>query len=301
MEFKRSLTLFFISIFVLSSSSVSGEFGKKEASMVRRALNAGSFYPSNCSDIEKSIGEFNGILDSLPAFGGLEGISTRAVISPHAGYIYSGFTANSVHRLLGKGDFSRVIVVGPSHHHYFEGISVSLHDQYESPCGNIPIDREYARTLAKKFSLHFMEKVHSVEHSTETQIPFIGYYEPKAEVVEIIYGKCSYMELAEILKYILSDSRNAVVISSDLSHFHSLERAKKIDSLCLAGVAQESVDILENGCEACGIIGMEAIVTVAREMGWKSRLVDYRTSADASGDTTRVVGYLGALFQERPE
>ena len=264
--------------------------------MQRRAGNAGTFYPANCAEIEKMINHFNSVLDSAIKDKSILNQSTRAIISPHAGYIYSGFTANSAYRLLANSNIKRVIVIGPSHHVYFEGISISLANSYESPCGNLEIDREYSQNLAKKYSLISVDEAHYKEHSTETQIPFIKHYLPDAKVVELIYGKINYQQLVPIIKDILSNPDNAVVISSDLSHFYTLQQAKELDSICLAGVAKEDINLLDKGCEACGIIGIKAMVEVAKELGLKSELLDYRTSADASGDKSRVVGYMSAIF-----
>ena len=190
------------------------------------------------------------------------------------------------------------MVIGPSHHVYFEGVSVGLQNEYPTPCGNLPIDRPYAGELAERFGLIFVPEAHTKEHSTETQMPFVRHYEPETKVVELIYGKTGYADLVPILEAVLSDPGNAVVISSDLSHFYTLEQAKRLDNICLAGVAEEDIGLLDKGCEACGILGIKAIIAVAKKHGWKTQLLDYRTSADASGDTERVVGYMSAIVTE---
>jgi AmmeMemoRadiSam system protein B len=162
----------------------------------------------------------------------------------------------------------------------------------------VAIDRTYSEALAREFGLIHVPEAHQKEHSTETQIPFIRHYEPKAKVLELIYGKIDYTALVPIIEKILADPENAVVISSDLSHFYTLEQAKQLDSVCLAGVAEEDIALLDKGCEACGILGIKAMIAVAKKHGWKTRLLDYRTSADASGDTQRVVGYMSAIITE---
>ena len=262
---------------------------------IRIAGNRGAFYPAECGEIEKMIAHFNGILDQALRDKEILNEKPRAIIAPHAGYIYSGFTANIAHRILGNARPKRVVVIGPSHHVYFEGISGSDYDRYETPCGDLEIDREYLAGLKERFGLTFVPEAHEKEHSTETQMPFVRHYEPETKVVELIYGRIDYTALVPILEAVLSDPNNAVVISSDLSHFYTLEQAKQLDNICLAGVAEEDLKILDQGCEACGILGIKAIVAVAKEKGWKTQLLDYRTSADASGDTSRVVGYMSAL------
>ena len=257
----------------------------------RIAANAGAFYPASCSEIEQMIGEFNRMLEN-----GLEDRSileqrARAIIAPHAGYIYSGFTANIAHRILANAHPKRVVVVGPSHHVYFEGVSVATQSVYESPCGTVPIDASMTRELVERFGLIHSPEAHHREHSTETQIPFIRHYLPDAEVLELIYGQIDHRTLVPILESVLRDPDTAVVISSDLSHFYSLEQAERLDSICLEGIDRLEAGLLDQGCEACGILGIKAILDVARTEGWHSTLLDYRTSADASGDTAQVVGY----------
>jgi len=166
----------------------------------------------------------------------------KAIISPHAGYVYSGFTANIAHRILSNSRSKRTVVIGPSHHVYIDGISGSFMDTYETPCGELGIDRQYLDSLGKHFQIGFIEKAHKIEHSTETQIPFIKHYSPDSLIVELIYGQIDYRELSMIIKAILRDPDNSIVISSDLSHFHSLDRANRLDNICLAGIKDKNVD-----------------------------------------------------------
>jgi AmmeMemoRadiSam system protein B len=267
--------------------------------MKRTASNAGAFYPAQCDEIERMIVGFNRALDGSLNDRSVLQTKPRAIIAPHAGYIYSGFTANIAHRLLGNSKPERIVVIGPSHHVYFEDISISEQGSYESPCGDMDIDTEYGSELATHFATIFVPEAHAREHSTETQIPFIRYYDPHCRVVEMIYGNVSYTRLSLLIDHILSDPRNAVVISSDLSHFHNLKKAEQLDSICLEGIEKLSTEILNNGCEACGIIGIKAMIETARKRGLESTILDYRTSADTSGDTSRVVGYANAVFSEK--
>jgi AmmeMemoRadiSam system protein B len=249
----------------------------------------GTFYPTNCKSIKDYISKFNKIkLKSVkPKF------EPKAIIVPHAGYIYSGFSANLIYKLIDKNRFSRVVVVGPSHHFYFKGASVALYDNYNTPCGDIPIDLKYSKRLIErnKLLIHIDNMHH--EHSTEVQMPFIKHYLPNTKVVEIVYGDIDYRDLAPILKKILERSRTLLVVSTDLSHFHKLQKAKEIDEICIKGVENIDLSKLSSGCEACGLIGLKAIISIAKE----SQIIDYRTSYDSSGDSKRVVGYLSALIK----
>jgi len=250
---------------------------------------AGTFYPDSCSEIERYISKFNSIKIDTPK----PKFQPKAIISPHAGYIYSGFTANQVYKIVAKEKFKRVVVIGPSHHFYLKGASVALYDNYATPCGNLEIDLEYSKKLIEEYKLLIhIDNMHH-EHSTEVQMPFIKHYLPDSKVVEIVYGDIDYKELVPIIKKILDEADTLLVISTDLSHFHNLAEANRIDNLCIKGVENLDISILNSGCEACGLIGVKAIVSVAKE----SQIIDYRTSYDASGDSQRVVGYLSAVLR----
>ena len=263
---------------------------------MKRAMSvAGAFYPAECGEIESMIAQFNSILEKALVNSDVLAIKPRAIISPHAGYIYSGFTANIAHRLLANSKPKRVVVIGPSHRIYVPGVSASLFDSYETPCGDLPIDKEYIKHLMNLFEIEFLPQAHA-EHSTETQMPFIHHYLPQSSVVELVYGDIDPSYLAKICEAILSDEQNAIVISTDLSHYYSLKEAEALDLHCLKAVHDLDVKELHNGCEACGKIGVEAIILAAKALGLRARVLDYRTSADASGDTSAVVGYMSAAF-----
>ena len=269
--------------------------------MIRTAGNRGSFYPESCGGVEELIEAFDRKMREELNDPRLLAVRPRAIIVPHAGYIYSGYTANIAYRLLANRLPSRVVVIGPSHHVYFQGISGSMLERYETPCGYLPIDRHYLAQLSEETPLLFVPEAHQKEHSTETQMPFIRHYLPDAKVIELIYGPQTDPErLASLISTVLKDPQSAVVISSDLSHFYSQQQAEALDRICLSGIAQRDTEILERGCEACGLTGIKAMVEVARREGLDVRVLDYRTSADVSGDTTQVVGYLSAaLYPER--
>ncbi len=265
--------------------------------MIRKAGNRGSFYPQSCSEIERMIAHWNSLLDGHLKDRSILLQKPRAIISPHAGYIYSGFTANFAHRILANSKAKRVIVIGPSHHVMIDGVSVSEFDSYESSCGDISIDREYVEQLKKSFTLTFSPKAHNLEHSTETQMPFIKHYQPDAKVVELIYGRVDPHYIAQIIDFILKDSQNVVVISTDLSHFYTLDQANRLDHICLEAIDRLDLNLFDKGCEACGMLGVKAVVEVAKREHLKPKILDYRTSADASGDKSRVVGYVSVVIE----
>ncbi len=253
---------------------------------------AGSFYPKSCGEIEKHINTFSNALEKEIVLS----FVPKAIIAPHAGYIYSGFSANSAYRLVDTSAVKRVIVIGPSHRVFISGASVAMQEDYESPCGDLLIDRTYSRDLIDKYDfLVFQEDAHK-EHSTETQVPFIKHYFNDVKIVEIVYGDIAYQKLVPIIEETLRDEDTFVVISTDLSHFYTLEEANKLDAICLKAVENIDVSMMDAGCQACGMIGLKALLQAAKNSGLQSKLIDYRTSYDAGGDADRVVGYLSALF-----
>lgn len=257
---------------------------------------AGSFYPSKSDEIESMIERFNAILKSHPDL--LERYNTlkgHAVIVPHAGWIYSGFTANIAFRVLNRMKIKTVVVIGPSHRVGFEGMSIANTDTYQTPLGEMPIDKALLDALVENFSIPTVTNAH-FEHSTEVQMPFIKHYLPHTSIIEIVYSYAAPSQIEPIIAYCLQQPDTAIVISTDLSHYYDLDQAKLLDSICLESIQNNNPSKLHQGCEACGMIGVEAMLNVARLQGLKSTILDYRTSADMSGDTSRVVGYASVLF-----
>jgi AmmeMemoRadiSam system protein B len=267
----------------------------------RKASVKGRFYPKECSKLKNSIEKFTQELETIPISKSLKNIIPRIVIVPHAGYQYSGFTANCAYYFLKHSKAKRIIVIGPSHHHNFKGISGSYYNKYETPCGDISIDSPYLFALAKQFNIGFEPKAHSQEHSTEVQMPFIKIYFPNTKIIELIYGDIPAENLANLILALERNKENLIVVSSDLSHFHTLEIAKAHDYNCLRAVEDLNVSILKKGCEACGLTGIHAVILTAKELKFSVKLLDYRTSAKNNADTKSVVGYMSAMFYKSLE
>ena len=248
----------------------------------------GSFYPGTADEIVSYIEAF----DEIKTLRSEEHI--RAMIVPHAGYVYSGFTANLAYMQL-RPEHRRIIVIGPSHRVAFRGVSIALYDEYATPFGSLKMDQGYAKALQSDFNLAFEPAMHR-EHSTEVQMPFIKHYQKDARVVEIVYGEEDPAHLAKVIERLLEEKENLVVISTDLSHFYAEDEANRLDALCLKAIDDEEKALLHQGCEACGKIGVEAMLIAAKNAGLESKLLDYRTSSWASNDTTSVVGYTSAVF-----
>ena len=258
----------------------------------RRMSVAGSFYPAECSEINRHITLFNqelGLAEPLD-------FTPRAIISPHAGYVYSGFTANAAYRLIDTDRIKRVLLIGPSHRVYFKGASVGLYESYRSPCADLKVDLDYAKALINRYPfLSFDDQAHH-EHSTETQVPFIQHYFKEVMLVEVVYSDIDPKKLVPVIKDALQDDETFVVISTDLSHFYTQKEANTLDAICLKAVSEMDLYGFESGCEACGMIGVKAVIEAGKGEGMQSRVIDYRTSYDASSDASRVVGYMSVLL-----
>ncbi|PID47895.1 MAG: AmmeMemoRadiSam system protein B [Proteobacteria bacterium] len=259
-------------------------------SNIRKSAFSGSFYPANKNEVLQYINHFNSNLNIEGSF------NTKAIIVPHAGYIYSGFTANVAYNIAQSQKEKTIFVIGPSHRVYVQGASISLYDSYETPLGNIDVDKQFALHLKDKYAfLDFSPDAHESEHSTETQAPFIKHYFSNSRIIEIVYGKLDYKDLSSLLEEILEEDDFFVVISTDLSHFYTQEEANKIDNICLNAIAKKDMNLFDQGCEACGKIGVQAIIYCAIKKDLQTNLLHYCTSYDRTRDPSRVVGYVSAL------
>ncbi len=263
--------------------------------LIRPAGNSGKFYPHQAGEIEQMILAWNNILDKNVTDKSVFKIQPKAIVAPHAGYVYSGFTANFAHRILGSRQPKRIVVVGPSHHVYVRGISAGYFDAYETPFGLLKGDVAYLKELSQYFNFTFEEEAHYLEHSTETQFPFIKYYNPDVKIVELIYGNTDYLDLADIFEFVLRDKDNAIVISTDLSHFHTQSKAHEKDNYCLVAFEYKNIELSLEKCEACGKLGLTGIIKTANDLYLDTKILDYRTSGDITGDKSSVVGYMSGV------
>lgn len=260
--------------------------------MKREMSVAGSFYPASKEEIEDYLIYFNKVYDKHFT---LSDTKSKAVIVPHAGYIYSGFTANAAYRVLKNSGIKRFVVIGPSHRIGFDGISLCEFESYNTPFGALESDHEIVKMLQEQFRLECIPQAHH-EHSTEVQFPFLKHYIPDAALVELVYSNANPDAVSQIIDTLLEQEDIGIIISTDLSHFYTLEKANILDHICIDAIEGLELDTLHKGCEACGMIGVEAMIKCAKKRDMKPHIIDYRTSADVSDDTGNVVGYVSAYF-----
>ncbi|MGB2868211.1 MAG: AmmeMemoRadiSam system protein B [Bacteroidota bacterium] len=232
------------------------------------------------------------------------------LIVPHAGYVYSGFTAAHAYRMLEGKHFDAVIVIGPSHREYFDGISVFPGDSYRTPLGEVPVHsviRDELVALGK--GVIVTNAGHRTEHSVEVQLPFLQRTLKRFDIVPLVMGDqrrelCE--NLAECLA-VVSRNRNILfVASSDLSHYHPYDAAVGLDHLVIADVESFNpdhlMDTLEHEeVEACGGGPIVSIMLAARKLGCdKSEILHYSNSGDVTGEKEAVVGYMAAALMKVP-
>ncbi len=274
---------------------------KKQAKgKVRGAVVAGSFYPAPRDSLRRQVTELLQRATVEP----MRGI--RALVSPHAGYVYSGAVAAGAYAAIGENIFRRVVVIAPSHRVPFDGVSTYIGEAYETPLGLIEIDLEALAGLATEYSsLKSVSGAHSSEHSLEVQLPFIQIALPETKLVPLVMGSQdeeTVRELGAALAKSLGGDDTLVVASSDLSHYHEDPVARVLD-----GVVTDHVRMLEpekllravdcGQAAACGAGPMAVAMFYAREVGAEvSRIISYATSGDVTGDRQQVVGYLSAVF-----
>ncbi|HOD35662.1 MAG TPA: AmmeMemoRadiSam system protein B [Syntrophales bacterium] len=273
---------------------------------VRKPVIAGTWYPGDPAELTRDIKEY---LKKVPG----NGVRGRVVglISPHAGYIYSGQIAAHGYKLVQGRHFDSVIVIGPSHRSLFRGASVYPSGGYETPLGVVPVDGDLAgRIIGHGGGIAYHPQAHAQEHSIEIQLPFLQVALGQFSFVPIVMGdqdRRACEELAEAIYKAVKGKKVLVVGSSDLSHFHSYDRAVKLDRRVVDLVQKMDTDglirNLEGGsCEACGGGPMVVTMLVARKLGGTGvKVLKYANSGDVTGDKGRVVGYLSAaMYVDNP-
>ena len=275
------------------------EMGMKE---IREPAVAGAFYPDNPEVLLRDVRRYleNAKKEKI------EGEIT-ALISPHAGYMYSGQVAAHAYKLIEGKIFESVIVVAPSHHALFKGASLYDRGGYRTPLGVVPVDIDLSKKLIKKRrEIQFLPDAHSKEHSLEVQVPFLQVVLKSFKLVPIVMEPYWSWETCQVLASAIAETMRGkkvlLVASSDLSHFHSYEEAVKLDQIVLTHIERfdpEGLnrDLKNRRCEACGGGPIISIMLAARALGAdKGKVVKYLNSGDVTGDRSRVVGYAAGVF-----
>jgi len=221
----------------------------------------------------------------------------RAIIAPHAGYIYSGPTAASIYRLIRehRRQYTRVALFGPSHRVAFHGLAVPESDRFSTPLGDIMLDQAAIEQLLQLPRVVRLEQAHSQEHSLEVQLPFLQRALDDFTLIPVVVGDANAEDVAAAIQTLWNDEHTLVVISSDLSHYHDYATAQRMDrhtSEAIVALQGERIDYED----ACGRTPVKGLLKLARERGLEGEIIDLRNSGDTAGDRDRVVGYGAYAF-----
>jgi AmmeMemoRadiSam system protein B len=263
---------------------VATQHGPVAGSEVRPAAVAGLFYPETAEELGKT-------LDAL-----LEGAEPaaavpKALIVPHAGYVYSGAVAARAFRRLRSAAhmLRRVVLLGPSHREWLRGLALPRSRAFATPLGLVRIDAAAAARAAHLPSVLVSDVPHAREHSLEVQLPFLQRLLPEAEIVPIVVGDAAPAEVEAVIEALWGGPETLIVVSSDLSHYHPYDEARALDAGTAAAIVAGRAGL--TGEEACGCNAVNGLLRVVRRRGLRAELLDLRNSGDTAGDRDRVVGY----------
>lgn len=266
---------------------------------IRHQQVAGYFYPADREKLKAELSLMLNVAKPEKSFNNIFGI-----VSPHAGYIYSGRTAAHAFNLLKSKNYSNVIIISPSHAEYFPGVSIYDGDAYETPLGIVEINNSIADKMAEGSRTIFRGiEGHRKEHALEVQIPFLQSVLNNFTIVPVVMGDQSKQFIDELADRIskVADDKTLVVASSDMSHFYSATEANKLDSIVEKRINEfdyENLlkDIDRHECEACGAGPIISMMKAAAMKEVNKSFVLHRSdSGDVTGDKSEVVGYLSAV------
>lgn len=265
---------------------------------LRQPAVAGTFYPADAEILRQTVydllAEAAARAVPLPA-------PLKAIIVPHAGYVYSGAVAASAwhHLRPQRGTIRRVVLLGPSHRFALHGIALPSALRYGCPLGDFPCDRDALARLAGLPDVVTEDRAHLAEHALEVQLPFLRAVLGDVALVPLVVGSTSADAVAKVLATVWGGAETLIVVSTDLSHFLDNDSAHAFDAETVAGLACLDSTPLQRQNSACGRIPLAGLLTLARARGMETATLDVRTSGDTAGSPDRVVGYGAWALWER--
>jgi AmmeMemoRadiSam system protein B len=250
---------------------------------IRDPAVAGMFYPADPAELRRMVEE---LLAAEPAGAGP---SPKAVIAPHAGYIYSGPTAAGAYARIRSDGIRRVVLLGPSHRVFLNGVGASSAAEWSTPLGNVPVEAPA--------DIPVNDIAHAEEHSLEVQLPFLQVVLDGFTLVPLVVGEASTEAVADILAALWGGDETLIVISSDLSHYENYETARQLDAAASRAITELDPEGLNAG-SACGRIPIRGLLHLAGQKGMRVEQVDLRNSGDTAGSRDQVVGYGAYAFYE---
>jgi AmmeMemoRadiSam system protein B len=255
--------------------------------IVRRPAVAGSFYPADATSLRAAVNRY---LEQAKATPGAA--RPKAIIAPHAGYVYSGPIAASAYSSLAPfaSEVERVVLLGPCHRVPLRGLAATEADAFATPLGTVPVDREAVARALSLPQVQLLENAHAMEHSLEVQLPFLQQLLPRFSLAPFAVGDASPQEVAEVLDVLWGGPETLIVISSDLSHYYDYDTARRLDEATSRAIEALDADGLDRE-SACGRTPVRGLLVAARQHGLEARVLDLRNSGDTAGSRDQVVGY----------
>jgi AmmeMemoRadiSam system protein B len=268
---------------------------QRATSNVRDPYVAGYFYPGQEDDLGRTV---RSLLREAPR---IEGPAPKALIVPHAGYVYSGPVAATAYACLQAHHrrYSRVVLLGPCHRIPARGLATSGCDAFRTPLGDVPLDKAAIAQLENAGVASF-EAMHNFEHSLEVQLPFLQAVLDDFAIVPIVAGDAPPDAVAGVLDILWGGPETLIVVSSDLSHYLPFEEARSVDAATCSAIERFEVRHIRHS-NACGATGVSGLLIAARRHGLGVKTVDLRNSGDTGGDKASVVGYGAWVFGEKPD
>ncbi|MES2047380.1 MAG: AmmeMemoRadiSam system protein B [Pseudomonadota bacterium] len=265
---------------------------------IRPAAVAGSFYPADPLTLRHELRRC--LAGNVPNLSTNERL--KALIVPHAGYVYSGSVAGAAFAQLAPlaGQIRRVVLLGPCHRVALHGIAIPHSASFATPLGIVPLDWQGIDALADLPFVGVSDAAHSQEHALEVQLPFLQSVLGEFSLLPLVVGQASVSEVVTVLERLWGGDETLIVISSDLSHFHTYAEARKIDNASVAQILASSP--LASHEQACGATPINGLLAVAQQRGLRIAKLAQCNSGDTAGDRSRVVGYASfALFQPKSD
>jgi MEMO1 family protein len=261
---------------------------------IRPPAVAGLFYPGEPAELRDSVSKY---LAQAPAS---VAAPPKALIVPHAGYIYSGGIAAAGYSQLAhrRSQIRRVVLIGPSHRVYLQGMAVPIADAFQTPLGVVPIDRELKGRVLAHPEVVKADEPHANEHCLEVQLPFLQMLLDDFTLLPVALGDVPPAAVANLLAEVWGGEETLVLVSSDLSHYLPYDAARKLDAVTIDAILRQDTHL--TGEQACGCIGINGLSYLARHRGLSIAEIAHCNSGDTAGDRYRVVGY-GAFRLDEPQ
>jgi AmmeMemoRadiSam system protein B len=262
---------------------------------VRMPAVAGLFYPSDPGELRESVGHCLAQARQRLSEGPVA--VPKALIVPHAGYVYSGPVAASAYVLIegARDRIRRVVLLGPSHRVAFRGLALSSAERFTTPLGDVWLDTQGAEALGRLAQVRVLDAAHAEEHSLEVQLPFLQEILGAFRLLPLVAGDATADEVAEVIEAVWGGEETLVLVSSDLSHYYDYGTARALDEATTRAIEALHPDALGEE-SACGRVPVRGLLLAARRRALAARTLDLRSSGDTAGDRRRVVGYGAYAF-----